>query len=200
MPQEKIIATLLQESGRVVSLVNAILDASRMEHGFSVARTGTLIDAGKITKRVVDGAMGQAQAKELDLTLESGCNGACVRGDESLVETVVTNLVANAINYTDAGGIVVRCMADETNIVITVDDTGRGIDPADLPYVFQRFYRGKQQRQSTIPGSGLGLAIAKEIVSAHGGTIEIDSALGKGTKIVVRFPAILCKENVIVTP
>ena len=200
MPQEKIIATLLQESGRVVSLVNSILDASRMEHGFSVARTGALIDAGEITKRVVDGAMGQAQAKELDLTLESGCNGACMRGDVSLVETVVTNLVANAINYTDAGGIVVRCMADETNIVITVDDTGKGIDPADLPYVFQRFYRGKQQRQSTVPGSGLGLAIAKEIVSAHDGTIEVESALGKGTKIVVRFPAILCKENVIVAP
>ena len=144
--------------------------------------------------------MGQAQAKELDLTLESGCNGACMRGDVSLVETVVTNLVANAINYTDAGGIVVRCMADETNIVITVDDTGKGIDPADLPYVFQRFYRGKQQRQSTVPGSGLGLAIAKEIVSAHDGTIEVESALGKGTKIVVRFPAILCKENMDVTP
>jgi signal transduction histidine kinase len=71
-----------------------------------------------------------------------------------------------------------------------VQDTGVGIDPQDMPHIFERFYRGQNVRQSGIPGTGLGLAIVKEIVNLHEGSIEIESALGKGTTFRIWLPVV----------
>ncbi|MHB1855831.1 MAG: sensor histidine kinase [Acidobacteriaceae bacterium] len=105
-------------------------------------------------------------------------------------ETLAFNLVLNALQHTPSGGrVALSTEATETTVRMEIEDTGEGIDPADLPYVFNRFYRGDRSRARTTGGTGLGLAICKAIVDAYGGTIEIRSEPGRGTRLRVTVPA-----------
>jgi two-component system sensor histidine kinase BaeS len=104
--------------------------------------------------------------------------------DPVRIREVLTNLVANALRHTPAGGtIAIGGSAEPADVVLTVADTGPGIDPALLPHVFDRFVKGEASR-----GSGLGLAIARGLVEAHGGTIAVASPAGGGTTFRVRLP------------
>ena len=106
---------------------------------------------------------------------------------------VFLNLIGNAIQYTPAGGqitIALRKVGDRTQIVVS--DTGIGISNHDLPHIFERFYRGEKSRKRShgTTGFGLGLSIAYWIITSHGGTIEVDSTMGKGTTFIVWLPLI----------
>jgi len=98
--------------------------------------------------------------------------------------------VSNAIRYTTQGHVLLQTCCENGKIGLIVQDTGVGIEPQDLPHVFERFYRGRNVRQSGIPGTGLGLAIVKEIVNLHDGTLEIESVLGKGTTFRIWLPVL----------
>ncbi len=109
--------------------------------------------------------------------------------DVAKLERVLVNLINNALRYTPAHGrIDVKADRVGNQARIQICDTGTGIAPADLPYVFDRFYRGDQSRSRATGGAGLGLAIAKGIVEAHGGTIGVQSELGHGTTFEIRLP------------
>jgi two-component system sensor histidine kinase BaeS len=102
---------------------------------------------------------------------------------------VLNNLVANALRHTLEGEVVLGAAAHNGQVNLSVADSGTGIAPDDLPYVFDRFYRGDKARQRTdSSSSGLGLAIAKAVVEAHGGAIAVDSTLGRGTTFTLTFP------------
>ncbi len=104
-------------------------------------------------------------------------------------ETLAFNLVLNALQHTRSGGrVTLSAEATTTTVQMTIADTGEGIDPADLPFVFNRFYRGDRSRARATGGTGLGLAICKAIVDAYGGTIEIRSEPGSGTIVRVTMP------------
>jgi len=109
-----------------------------------------------------------------------------VRGAPNQLAQVITNLVANAINYTPAGEVSVSADQRHGQVCLEVSDTGSGIDPDDLPHLFERFYRGRGAR--SVRGTGLGLAIVKEIVDLHGGAIAIHSEVGVGTTFTVTLP------------
>ncbi len=114
-----------------------------------------------------------------------------VCGDHDRLKQVLVNLVSNAINYTPAGGEVVVSLGKEGNRArLTVSDNGPGIPEEDLPYIFERFYRGEKSRtrQREGKGFGLGLSIAYWIVRNHGGQIEVDSLVGEGTSFYVWLP------------
>jgi len=111
-----------------------------------------------------------------------------VRVSAELLEALVGDLVRNAAAYTSSGSIRVSAQASGPMAEIVVADTGIGIDPADLPRVFDRFYRGSRAR-ATASGTGLGLAIVRRIVESCGGDVAIESAPGRGTKVTVRLPA-----------
>ncbi|GAP10030.1 signal transduction histidine kinase [Bellilinea caldifistulae] len=113
-----------------------------------------------------------------------------VRGDRDRLKQVILNLVANAINYTPAGGEVRLSLSRQGGqSCLMVEDTGPGIPPEDLPHIFDRFYRGDPSRKRTEnSGFGLGLSIAKWIVDHHGGQIEVESQVGKGTRFTVWLP------------
>jgi len=112
-----------------------------------------------------------------------------IRHDPPRVGQVVANLVANAIKFTGRGGSVsVDVAATPDGAWIEVTDTGVGIDPAELPHIFERFYRGSRANEARGSGSGLGLAIVRSIVDMHGGTVEVESRVGQGTRFVVTLP------------
>jgi two-component system sensor histidine kinase ResE len=101
---------------------------------------------------------------------------------------VLTNLISNAIRYTAQGSVVVSTYESNAGAWVEVRDTGMGIDEADFPHLFERFYRGQKVSQSKIMGSGLGLAIVKEIVELHDGKIDWESVNGEGSTFRVWFP------------
>jgi signal transduction histidine kinase len=113
-----------------------------------------------------------------------------VRGDHELLTQLATNLVANAIKYTPAGGTVrVEAEAEDGGVLLRVADTGIGIAKEEQPRVFDEFYRSKAGRAFTTTGTGLGLAIVKSIADAHGAAITLDSEPGRGTMFTVRLTA-----------
>jgi signal transduction histidine kinase len=96
--------------------------------------------------------------------------------------------VSNALRYTpEAGQITLSAEADETEVILRVQDTGSGILPEELPYIFDRFYRADASREQSNGESGLGLAIARSIVEAHHGVISVESLPGNGTTFTIRF-------------
>ncbi|HEX5175700.1 MAG TPA: ATP-binding protein [Chthoniobacteraceae bacterium] len=112
-----------------------------------------------------------------------------LHADSFRLEQVFNNLIDNALKYSDPSGVVIiRARASETGIEIRVEDRGAGIPPADLPHVFERFYRADKARSRLHGGTGLGLSIVKHIAERHGGTVAAESAHGAGTTIILRFP------------
>jgi signal transduction histidine kinase len=114
-----------------------------------------------------------------------------IRHDPVRIGQVVANLVGNAVKFTPRGGAVkVRVQSErEGGASITVADTGIGIDPAELPRIFDRFFRGSGADEARGSGSGLGLAIVRSIVEMHNGTVTVESRLGAGTTFRVTLPA-----------
>jgi signal transduction histidine kinase len=112
-----------------------------------------------------------------------------VRHDPPRIGQVVANLVGNAVKFTPKGGVVhVSAVADEDGARIDVADTGVGIDAAELPHIFERFYRGSRANEARGSGSGLGLAIVRSIVEMHGGTVTVESGIDSGSRFTVSLP------------
>jgi signal transduction histidine kinase len=112
--------------------------------------------------------------------------------DHTRIRQLVLNLLTNAVKYTPRGGSVSLELAqDDGRVMIAVSDTGVGIAPGDLPHIFDRFWRADSARTRTgeRPGAGLGLAICKWIAEAHGGSIEVQSRPGRGSRFTVTLPA-----------
>ncbi|MFA9491793.1 MAG: sensor histidine kinase [Anaerolineales bacterium] len=131
----------------------------------------------------------QAMEKDVDLvgTVEEGIDP--VQMDSQKIGRVLANLVANAIRHTPARGEVsVSVVRLDDAVAVTVGDTGDGIDPDDIPFIFDRFYRGDKSRSRTTGGSGLGLTIARGLVVAHGGEIRVESKVGEGTSFTFILP------------
>jgi len=138
----------------------------------------------------------QAAQQGVRLAIEGAAAAPRVNVDEVRLTQVLSNLVSNALRYTPTGGQVVLGAQVELGatpragqVTLTVSDTGPGIAPADLPFIFNRFYRADPSRSTETGESGLGLAIVKALVEAHGGTIEARSDLGRGTTFAISLPA-----------
>jgi signal transduction histidine kinase len=109
--------------------------------------------------------------------------------DEDRMSEVLGNLLSNAFKFTDRGGTVeLSVIAHDDTVQMSVRDTGAGIPPENVPYIFEKFFQADNQASASSKGTGLGLAIAKTIVSAHGGSISVDSTLGKGTTFSISLP------------
>ena len=133
----------------------------------------------------------QSQARQIALSLQVPADLPDMNLDRMRVSQALGNVVSNAIHGTEAGGnIVLRAgLESDEALTISITDDGIGIHPADLPHVFDRFYRTDQSRSRGIGGTGLGLAIARAIVEAHGGTIAVASdGLGQGVTVTIHLP------------
>ncbi|WP_053732766.1 HAMP domain-containing sensor histidine kinase [Nocardia sp. NRRL S-836] len=131
----------------------------------------------------------EARAAQAGVTLSVSSAPVTVTADALRLRQVLDNLVANALRYVPPGGSVSIDAAQEgADVVISVTDTGSGIAAADLPHVFDRFWRADRSRSRSTGGSGLGLAIVRKLVEAHAGSVDVTSAPGQGTTFTVRLP------------
>lgn len=149
------------------------------------------IDVGVLVSSIVEYMGVLAESKDITLAATIDAD-ACICGARRQLEEVFADLITNSIKYIDtktneAHRIDVGVYGTDAECVVTIIDTGIGIPPEELPYVFTRFFRTRDGAQRAA-GSGLGLAIAKKTIEAHGGTIAIDSAPGKGTRVTCTLP------------
>jgi signal transduction histidine kinase len=179
----------LQETARMADLVDSLLTLARADEGrFDIHRTPIEVDA--LVREVYETAVILGEDAGLTLSLVAN-DAATLMGDRTRLRQLLLNLVTNAIKYTPRGGHVdVGSTRRDDEILITVRDTGIGISANDLPHVFDRFWRADRvrSRMSERGGSGLGLSISQWIVQAHGGTITVQSRLGRGSLFSVVLP------------
>jgi two-component system sensor histidine kinase BaeS len=148
------------------------------------------VSPGALVQQVRQAFEHQAAQKGVTLLTRVAPDLSPVALDEDRMAQVLDNLVSNALRYTPSDGQVEIAARNENGrLVLTVHDTGPGISAADLPFVFDRFYRADKSRSQESGESGLGLAIAKALVEAHGGGIEVQSAPGNGTTFLINLPA-----------
>jgi signal transduction histidine kinase len=130
--------------------------------------------------------------KEKNIELSYACKSwqpMAIVGNADSLKRMMTNLLQNALRYTDAGGkVIVSLTSEGNNAVLTVADTGIGIPEESLPHVFERFFRVEQSRSRASGGSGLGLAIVRAIAEAHNGQVTVKSKVGKGTQFTILLP------------
>lgn len=179
---------LKTEISQLMRMIEDILDLSRLEVGKLKRTSFSDLDMNLITEQVVAAHCPLAEEGGLELVFNPAEGLPFIHGEQNQIARVLTNLLSNAIRYTKEGSVVVSTYADDSGVWVEVKDTGMGIDEADFPHLFERFYRGQRVSQSKIMGSGLGLAIVKEIIELHEGKIDWDSKLGEGSTFRVWFP------------
>ncbi len=175
---------------RLGQLVDDILNLSRIEIAQRQALMVEPTDLNAVAGQIVALHQPQAESAGLQLAFTPDLHLPLVNGDINQISQLVTNLVANALHYTRTGYVrVSTALTDAADMVcFTVEDSGIGILPEDLPHLFERFYRGNHRQPDDIPGTGLGLAIVKEIVDIHGGKITVHSEVDRGTRFDVLLP------------
>jgi len=187
--QMKMLTRAKMRAGGLLDLINDLLDLSKIEAGMVVQYKEPL-RLEDLLKGVYKSMLPEAEAKGLKLKLHAKRPIPAVNGDRTNLEGVFTNLVNNAIKYTpERGEVTIRAKGAGKNVRVEVSDTGIGISKADLPRIFDRFYRVKSEKTRQIVGTGLGLSIVKHIVEAHLGTISVESEEGGGSTFTVVLPA-----------
>jgi two-component system phosphate regulon sensor histidine kinase PhoR len=146
------------------------------------------VDVGAAVVEVVEELRARAMQKGLALRWEGPSTPLALISDRSAVQTVARNLISNAINYTEHGEVAVTVAADDGGAALTVRDTGPGIDPAILPQIFERFFRGDPAHSRASGGTGLGLAIVRNLLGRIGGRISVQSRPGEGSVFRVELP------------
>jgi PAS domain S-box-containing protein len=185
--RREFLAIINDESNRLANLIEDLLEVSRIESG-TVEIVSVPVDIAAVTEQVIPVLQPLADKKNIRLEMDIGDELPEFHGDESKIQSVITNLVNNAIKFTlDQGRVSVSVQHQGEELAIRVSDTGMGIPKECLSKIFDRFYRvhrpGKQ-----IQGTGLGLAIVKKIVMMHHGRIEVESEVDQGTSFTVFLP------------
>ena len=173
-------------------LVEDVLEISRLDSG-ALQMHFSPVGLNPLTAEVVDAQRPLALTQGLALECHLAEEGPVARADPDSLRMVLINLIRNSIQYTPSGGRVKVTTGEEEWegrrwATVTVADTGIGIPKDELPYIFDRFFRGERPRQMQIPGTGLGLSIVKEVVDRHGGRIMVESEEGKGTRFTCWLP------------
>ena len=188
--QHKDFAQIIKQAGeRLLVMINSVLDMSQLEAG-TVKVKKQRIRVRDVVQEVLSLLDPLAKEKGLSMGLTTYAPETLVLGDKILLQRVLDNLIGNALKFTDEGSVVVEIEADGTQVYIRVRDTGKGIDPSFIPYLFDQFSQESDGLRRSHPGSGLGLAITKKLVTLLGGTIAVESELGAGSTFTVTLPGV----------
>jgi signal transduction histidine kinase len=190
--QQEALADCLEESERIIAMLNTMMDISEAETGV-LRLTREPVDLRTIIHDAVDLYEDVADTKGIAVTLTPG-DPVVVNADRDRLRRTFANLLDNAIKYTPSGGrVAVTCVKEGEDALVSIEDTGIGIDAKDLPRIWDRLYRGDPSRSER--GLGLGLSLVKAYVVAHGGRIEAFSEPGHGSRFVVRLPLTAAEPN-----
>ena len=183
----------LEDVEKLSSIVRALLLLSQSESGQLVLQKAPL-DLAALTLDVVDQFQIPAEEKRVTLT-PTFHPGAIISADHTQIERLLSNLLSNAIKYTPADGMAPQGQSGGSSLTLRVgwarlviEDTGVGIPAANLPHIFDRFYRVRNAQTNVVPGLGLGLSFVAWIVEVHGGRIEVASTPGEGSRFTVLLP------------
>jgi PAS domain S-box-containing protein len=173
-----------------LTLVSDMLDVARISSG-KVRLEMAEVDLGAIVTSAIEAARPAADVKGVRIATHIEPMLPSMSGDADRLLQVIWNLLSNAVKFTEAGGsVTLRLIADGRAVLLTVTDSGQGIEPAFLPHVFERFKQADPSSSRRHGGLGLGLALVKDLVQLHGGTVHVHSAgRDKGATFRVRFPA-----------
>ncbi len=182
------IENILRAHATLTDLVNNIVDLEKLQSGDSLSIDRSLFDVVDLTEYVVEILQPQAEQKQIALTNDLANQPIQINADRLQIERILTNLVSNAVKYTNVGGrITVEVKQTDDDVCIAVQDTGYGIPEDDLPFIFDRYRRVDKHRNKAV-GTGLGLAIAKAIAEGHGGTLVAESAENIGSTFTLTLP------------
>jgi len=184
--QREDVETIRASGLHLQSLVDDVLDLARIESGLFTLELAS-IDVGSVVREVA--RLLEAQREGRDIAIESRVPADLPRVDADLkrVRQIVMNLGTNALKFTDQGSVVLEASASDNEVRIAVSDTGSGIRRDELAIIFEEFHQVQSVRRTT-QGSGLGLAICKRLVDLHGGRIEVESTVGRGSRFMVCVP------------
>ena len=182
----------LESSGQQIErldwLAQNLLELSKLDSGLVLLDLRP-DDLRAAVETAVEQSMGAARKRGIALRLSLPETPIRIRHDPQRIGQVVANLVANAVKFTGRDGSVeVDLRGTATGARIEVADTGVGIDPSEMPHIFDRFYRGSRANEARGSGSGLGLAIVRSIVDMHGGSVVVESRVGEGSRFIVELP------------
>lgn len=186
-PTHERLVSCHEEIIRLVSIVRQLQELYSLENKREQLNCQS-IDCSELCKSLATDFAMKLQEKQVQLKFHTA-KGPALWGDEYKVRQCMINLIANAIQYSPAGGTIELHIADDgKDTVVSVRDYGTGIPQEELPHLFERFYRIDKSRNTRTGGMGLGLSITKAIVERHGGTITVESTFGKETTFIMRFP------------
>jgi two-component system, OmpR family, phosphate regulon sensor histidine kinase PhoR len=186
---KRFLEVIHKHAERLNSVVDDLLNLSRLERD---EETGRIVLAEGPIRPVLEeaAALNRSKADEAGVALQVECEcPSPVSVNAGLLVQAVSNLIDNAVKYSERGGTVhIRCRADESIAKIEVEDEGCGIPAVHLPRLFERFYRVDPSRSRSLGGTGLGLSIVRHIAQAHGGNVDVLSKEGKGSVFTIRIP------------
>lgn len=190
MLQKKYLDLIYAQTMHITRLVDDILSLSRIESG-DVTVEKLPLDLAALAHGVIMSMEGLAKDNNTTILFSKKSDNNVMIGDIDRMEQIIRNLIKNAINATDNGNIKITIDSNEDKIQFIIEDNGIGIPPEELPYIWNRFYRAKNQRNSDLEtkGTGLGLVIVNKLVQLQDGKIDAESQLGKGTIFRLSFPA-----------
>jgi signal transduction histidine kinase len=185
--QKQIAQMIHSESKRLAQMIQTFLDVERLAGGEMELKKDHF-HLSEVMLPALERARVLAEKKEMQLEV-AALPPARLRGDREMLEYAIYNLLNNAVKYSGSG-TAIRCgfAATAAEVQVTVADQGMGMDAADLKKIFDRFYRSKRAEESGIAGTGIGLSIVHEIVKQHGGRIDVESEVGKGSAFTVSLP------------
>ena len=189
-PDEATVRTLREEAAQLNRLVDDLQELAQAEAG-SLRLDRQASDLGELIERTIAATRARAAEREIALAASIEPSLPPVEIDRQRIAQVLQNLLANALTHTPPGGrvVVAARRLDERFVEVAVEDTGAGIAPEDLSHIFERFYRADSSRARATGGSGIGLTIARQLIAAHGGSIEATSEVGRGSRFVFTLPA-----------
>ncbi len=181
--QQEAIASILSSNQNMLQMLNTLLETHQYELG---QKTLSFIPVNlqQLMVEVVSELQPLAIEKGIELKQNTASQVPEIKGDRLELRRVFTNLIGNAIKFTDKGGVKVSLDHNESQVLVAVEDTGIGISPQDREAVFQRYHQGNHRRS----GKGLGLYLCQQIINAHQGQITVTSEVGKGTTFSFWFP------------
>ncbi len=186
---QRFLAIIAKHADRLNAIVEDLLALSHLEQGGDGRKISyTNIDIRHVLDAAIE--LSDLKANQKNISLEMSCpKGLHIRANDALLEQAITNLIDNAIKYSDTGGVISIQAADENNeVIISVADNGCGIPQKHLTRIFERFYVVDKARSRKLGGTGLGLAIVKHISQVHGGYVTVHSEVGQGSTFKIHLP------------